>query len=335
MKKSLVILLAATLGLAACNREKKGPGGLLYTIHHTDGKPKIKEGDIVKLDFVQKNDKDSVFFSTYDNGLAQVFPVGKKVYAGDMNDVLYLFGEGDSVTFKLNLDTMAFYQKQPKPEPYKNDKYMTFTVKVQKVFSKNGNEPDSIFHKRANEYFQKDYQTTMENIKKAEPAKIKAYIADKGLKTQTTPSGVEYVITAAGSAEKAVAGDTALVSYTGSLIKKGADGKYKVFDSSDEKIAKAAKLPSVGMRTFGPTKMVIGGSIPGFNETLALIGKGGKVTVIIPSRLAYGEQGMPQAGIGPNSPLAFDVEIVDIIKGKPISTTPAPMTNGAPQEKKN
>ncbi|WP_199136723.1 FKBP-type peptidyl-prolyl cis-trans isomerase [Pedobacter sp. ASV12] len=327
MKKSLVILLAATVGLAACNREKKGPGGLLYTIHHSDSKDKIKEGDIVKMDFVQKNDKDSVFFSTYENGIPQVFPVGKKSYAGDMNDVLYLFGEGDSATFKLNLDTMAFYQKQPKPEPFKNDKYMTFTVKIHKVFKKNANEPDSVFHKRANEYFQKDYQTTMDNMKKAEPAKIKAYIADKGLKTKTTPSGIEYVVVKEGSAEKATTGDTLMVNYTGNLIKKDAKGKYKIFDTSDEKIAKEAKLQASG-RTYGPTKMVVGGSIPGFSEALTLVGKGGKVTVILPSRLAYGEQPIPQAGIGVNSPLAFDIEIVDIIKGKaPVAAPPVPVAS--------
>lgn len=327
MKKSLVILLAATVGLAACNREKKGPGGLLYTIHHTDSKDKIKEGDIVKMDFVQKNDKDSVFFSTYENGIPQVFPVGKKNYAGDMNDVLYLFAEGDSATFKLNLDTMAFYQKSPKPEQFKNDKYMTFTVKIHKVFKKNANEPDSVFHNRANEYFQKDYQTTMDNMKKAEPAKIKAYIEEKGLKTKSTPSGLEYVVIKEG-AEKPVTGDTVSINYTGSLTKKDKDKKYIVFDSSDEKVAKEAKLQTMG-RTFGPTKMVVGGAIPGFTEALGLIGKGGKITVIIPSKLGYGEQGVPQVKIGANSPLVFDIEIVDIIKAKPaaaapVTATPAP-----------
>ena len=97
MKKSLVILLAATLGLAACNTEKKGPGGLLYTIHHTDSKEKIKEGDIVKMHFIQKNDKDSVLVNTYDGEMAQVFPVQKKVYGGDINDVLTLFAEQDTL----------------------------------------------------------------------------------------------------------------------------------------------------------------------------------------------------------------------------------------------
>ena len=133
MKKSLVILLAATIGsLAACKSEKKGPGGLLYTIYKSEGKEKIKEGDFVKVDFIQTNDKDSIVYSTYDASNPQIFPVGKKTYDGDMNDVLFLFGEGDSVQFKINIDTMVKYSKQPRPEQLKDDKYMNYTVKIHK-----------------------------------------------------------------------------------------------------------------------------------------------------------------------------------------------------------
>jgi FKBP-type peptidyl-prolyl cis-trans isomerase FkpA len=324
MKKSLVILLAATLGLAACNREKKGAGGLLYTVHNDAGKEKIQVGDVIKMHFTQKNDKDSVMMTTYDNELAQVFPVQKKTYSGDINDVLLLFGEGDSATFKVNLDTMAFYTKQPKPEQFKNDKYITFTVKIEKVFKKKAGEADSTFQKRAGEYFQADYKATFDKMKAAEDGKIKAYLADKGLKTSTTPSGLLYVITKPGSGDKGVAGDTVMVNYTGSLTKLNKDKKYKVFDSSDEKLAKEWKVYQQG-RPYGPTKMVIGGTIPGFSEGLSLVGKGGKVTMIIPSKIGYGEQGNPQASIGPYAPIAFDVEILDIIK----PTTPAAPANAA------
>lgn len=323
MKKGIIVLVAATLGLAACNKEEKGAGGLLYTIHNSEGKEKIKEGDIVKMNFIQKNDKDSVLGSTYDNENPQVFPVQKKMYAGDMNDVLTMFGEGDSATFKVNLDTMAFYSKQPKPEQFKNDKYMTFTVKVEKVFKKNAGEADSVFNKRAGEFFQADFKATADKKKAAEPAKIKAYVADKNLKTTTSASGLQYVITTPGTADRAVLGDTVTLNYTGSLTKKDKDGKYKIFDTSDEKISKEAKLQQPG-RVFGPTKMAVGGTIPGFTEALQLIGKGGKISVIIPSSLGYGDQGAPQAGIMPNNPIAFDIEITDIKKGAaPVAPAPS------------
>ena len=327
MKKSLAIVFAATLGLAACNTEKKGPGGLLYKIHKSEGKEKIKEGDIVKLNFIQKNEKDSVLGSTYDNEQAQVFPVGKKQYAGDMQDVLTLFGEGDSATFKINLDTMAAQTKQPKPEQFKNDKYIVFTVKIEKVFKKGPKEADSTFQKRAGDFFQADYKADMDKKKAAEPAKIKAYIEDNNLKVQTSASGLQYVITEAGSGAKAVDGDTVSVNYTGKFTKKGDDKKYKVFDTSDEKVAKDAKVHQPG-RPYGPTKMVIGGTVPGFTEALKLVGKGGKITAIIPSKLGYGEQG--GGPIAPYSPLVFEIEIVDVIRPKAGAVPAAPAMPGAP-----
>ena len=324
MKKSLVIIFAATLGLAACNSYKKGPGGLMYTIHKSEGKEKIKEGDIIKLNFIQKNEKDSIMANTYDLEQPQVFPVGKKMYAGDMNDVLYLFGEGDSATFKLDLDTMAKHSGQPKPETLKNDKFLIFTVKVEKVLHKDPKEADSVFQNKAKDFFQKDYQAAIEKHKTSEDGKIKKYIADNNLKVQTTASGLQYVISNPGSAQKPVAGDTIMVNYTGKLATKKTDGKDNIFDTSDAKVAKESGKFNPGAQ-YGPRAFALGKAIPGFDEGLQLLGKGGKATFIIPSKLAYGENGMPQGGINPYTPLVFDVELTDIKKptAAPAETAPA------------
>ncbi len=315
MKKGIIILFAATLGLAACNNYKKGPGGLMYQIHKDGGKDKIKEGDIVKLNFIQKNERDSVMFNTFDMEQPQIFPVGKKMYAGDMNDVLYLFGEGDSATFKLNLDTMAKYSGQPKPPANAKDTYIVFTVKVEKVLAKAKGEADSTFQKKAQEFFQKDYQADVAKKKGAEAGKIAKFIEDNKLKVQTTASGLKYVITSPGSAEKPVLGDTIMLNYTGKLLTKKSDGSERIFDTSVEKVAKDAKIHNP-MAQYAPRPFTIGNAIPGFDEGYQLIGKGGKITLIIPSNLGYGEGGQPQAGISPFSPLCFEIEIVDIKKPK-------------------
>ncbi len=323
MKKSLVILLAASISLAACNNEKKGPGGLLYTIYKSEGKEKIKSGDIVKVDFIQTNDKDSIVYSTYDASNPQIFPVGKKVYAGDMNDVLFLFGEGDSVQFKINIDTNIKYSGQPRPEELKNEKYMTYTVKIHKVFAKKANEADSTFQKRANDFFQADYKATMDKRRADEDAKIKKYIADNNLKVKTTPSGLNYVITEPGSGAKPVMGDTAMVNYTGKFTSKKSDGNDNVFDTSVEAVYKKTMKPNP-QATFGPRPLVVGdGIVKGFAEGIQLIGKGGKITLIFSSKLGWGAQG--GGPIAPYSPVVFDIELKDIKKPAPdLVITPIP-----------
>ena len=50
--------------------------------------------------------------------------------------------------------------------------------------------------------------------------------------------------------------------------------------------------------------------IPGWTEGMKLVGEGGKITLVIPSNLAYGERG-PQT-IGPNSTLVFDVDLLEV-----------------------
>ncbi len=109
---------------------------------------------------------------------------------------------------------------------------------------------------------------------------------------KVTESGLAYKITQAGDNSVEITDNTLLVvNYKGTFI----DGE--VFDASAE------GEPA----TFSP-----GGVIPGFSEGLKLLGKGAKATLYIPGELAYGVRGVPQAGIGPNQTLIFEVEIVDI-----------------------
>ena len=66
--------------------------------------------------------------------------------------------------------------------------------------------------------------------------------------------------------------------------------------------------------------------IRGWTEGMKLVGKGGKITLWIPSDLAYGPQGAGR-DIGPNEALRFDVEIVDVkpfVQPAPVAPAPAP-----------
>ena len=109
----------------------------------------------------------------------------------------------------------------------------------------------------------------------------------------TTPSGLQYIELTAGTGPAPKKGDTVSVHYTGTLT----DGT--VFDSSYKR-GEPIKFP-----------LGRGRVIPGWDEGIALMKKGGKARLIIPPQLGYGAQGAGGV-IPPNATLIFDVELVDI-----------------------
>jgi FKBP-type peptidyl-prolyl cis-trans isomerase FkpA len=108
-----------------------------------------------------------------------------------------------------------------------------------------------------------------------------------------TPSGLQYMVLRQGAGQRPRATDRVRVNYQGALL----DGT--VFDSSYER----------GQ----PTEFGLNQVIQGWTEGLSLMPVGAKYRFWIPGDLAYGPQGMPQGGIGPNSTLVFDVELLAIL----------------------
>lgn len=128
------------------------------------------------------------------------------------------------------------------------------------------------------------------NVAEGEKYLVAAKAEDPAI--QTSESGLSYKIENAGDTAKITRRDVAQIKYTGRLV----DGT--VFDSSDD-----ARLSPAGV-------------VPGFGEGLQMLGKGGKATLYIPGKLAYGVDGAPRAGIGPNAMLIFDIEVLDVNPGR-------------------
>jgi FKBP-type peptidyl-prolyl cis-trans isomerase len=145
--------------------------------------------------------------------------------------------------------------------------------------------------------FQKETQAKMldraktqgEKNKKEGAAFLDEHKKKEGVKT--TPSGLQYKIIKAGTGKKPKATDTVTTHYRGTLI----DGTE--FDSSYARSE--------------PTSFRVNQVIKGWTEALQMMPAGSKWQIVIPSELAYGEQG---AGpdIGPHSVLIFDIELISI-----------------------
>ena len=119
---------------------------------------------------------------------------------------------------------------------------------------------------------------------------IDAYLTENGLTAETTPEGLRYKITEAGNGDFPTTGTSVVVNYTGKLL------NGNVFDSNN----KGSFSFALGTRRV----------ISGWDIGIALLSKGGKATLYLPSGLAYGTRGAG-GDIGPNEVLIFDVELVN------------------------
>jgi FKBP-type peptidyl-prolyl cis-trans isomerase len=147
----------------------------------------------------------------------------------------------------------------------------------------------------AHEAMQKSEDRAMEAAAAKSKATGEAYLAEnKKLEgVQVTESGIQYEVLTAAEGDKPKATDQVKVHYKGSLL----DGT--VFDSSYDRGEPAQ---------FGLNQV-----IPGWTEGVQLMSVGSKYSFVIPSDLAYGDQGAG-ANIGPGETLIFEVELLDIIK---------------------
>jgi len=116
---------------------------------------------------------------------------------------------------------------------------------------------------------------------------------DKSEGLTQTASGLMYVIQTPGEAYRAEMGAKMSLHYRGTFLATG-----EKFDASYDR-----NLPM-------DFNYQVQRMIPGFEEGLKLIGKGGKAKLYIPYRLAYGAQGNPR--MPGFSDLVFEIEMVNL-----------------------
>jgi FKBP-type peptidyl-prolyl cis-trans isomerase len=138
-------------------------------------------------------------------------------------------------------------------------------------------------------------QKKMLELAKANLDSANKYLEENKKKdgVQTTRSGLQYQVVAAGTGKQPTLTDTVTVHYEGKTI------QGEIFDSSIQRNE--------------PAKFPVQGVVPGFAEALQRMKVGDKWVVTIPPGLGYGERGSPPA-IGPNEALIFQLELLDVSK---------------------
>ncbi|WKV13445.1 FKBP-type peptidyl-prolyl cis-trans isomerase [Marivirga harenae] len=305
--KNLAFGLLSLILIVACDSQKqeKTEDGVEYVLIESGEGGSFEEGDFAIFSIKIVDSKDSVMIDSERDGELPV-QINDSILStrGPLFSILKELQIGDSIKTKLSASqvlTEGFRQ----PISQDKDKAERLTV-----FAKTLEKLDTAGFMEWQQ--QKRVEAMEEMQKKAEEQKgiddqlIKDFLAQNNIEANRTESGLFYIVTQEGSGEQPQQGDSVSVNYVGKLM----DGT--VFDTSYEELAQEAGVYNEN-RTYSPFSFPIGKRqvIAGWDEGLMLLNEGSKATFYIPSGLAYGQRGSGRR-IPPNSPLIFDVELVEV-----------------------
>ncbi len=258
--------------------------GLYYTETQKGNGQKPKTGDIARFHFKVSDINGKVFFSSYDQGEPMKWECGKEFDNQGATEALNLMSKGTKASVIVP-SALAFADKGrgAMVKPYSTLLYefemLDFMTKAQ--FEK----------QQADE--RKKAEDAKAKAKNEEQGLLQKYLKDNKINVAPTQSGLYYIEKTKGTGPNAANGKVVKVHYTGMLL------NGTKFDSSVDR-----KQPFEF--TLGQGEV-----IKGWDEGIAMMKKGGKARLIIPSAIAYGESGrMPT--IPPSATLVFDVELLDI-----------------------
>ena len=287
MKRTLFIVIIAAIGalMVSCQEEGKFPGfkqtesGLYYKYHiDTEDTLFPQIGDFVEVDMIYATE-DTIMFDSRELPKPMQMPMVESVHSGDIYEGMLMMNKGDSATFICNADSVftKLFRFRTIPPELDSAENIYFHVKMRDIMSKA--EMDA---KMAEE---------SKRMAAEEEGLRNAYLNENYANAKPTESGLYFISEKKGSGKNPVAGQKVKVHYTGTFL----DGNK--FDSSVDR----------GQ----PFEFVLGQGqvIPGWDEGIAMMKKGGKAIMVIPSHIAYGPQG--RGSIPPSSTLVFEVELID------------------------
>lgn len=296
MKKRMPILLFwFTILLCSCSEIKTKHGGLQVDIIRDVNTPNIGKLAVVYLNYTEATENGQIISRTghYDPRASEMY-VSKPQFSGDLQDALSYLSEGDSAVVKVRLDSLRKYGYMANLQNDSSN-YIVYTLNIQKVINHLG-QSDSNFLKRAAIY----KKTKLEEFKTNERQRIEHYLNTKKLRFNSLPSGLLIP-------KGMILGNNAGKKCGFHFELSSLDGK--IFQSGFRQLILPKLNPSSNdVHGFGRAYSVE--YLPGIVESVNLAPKGKKITVILPSNLAFGATGSNN-NIHPFTPLICSIEVLD------------------------
>jgi FKBP-type peptidyl-prolyl cis-trans isomerase FkpA len=286
MRKVLCISLL-TITLTACGYFSKYPGysktwsGIYYKLLAIgDDKQDAQIGDYVTADITYKTLSDSIFF----NGRRK-FQITKPEYEGSVDECFTMLSKGDKAEFIISANN--FFNKTLQtslPTFIQAEADLKIEVNMLDIQTQLQYEKE----KQAFLAWINDFGDFEKEI-------LNQYINQQKINIQPTASGLYYFKIKAGNGHKVALGDTVVVDYEGRFL----NGKF--FDST-------IKRKESFQFVYGTEWQVV----KGLEEAIGLMQEGEKAMFILPSELAFGQEGSSTGIVPPFTSLIFEVELKKI-----------------------
>ncbi len=282
MKRILFLVGGLSFLIAACsqNGTKKTDLGTEVTFVTSGDGEQLVNGNIITMSLWYGINGETIRDSKGETLPYQYFEDTLNIN-GQFASVLELLSVGDSVRFVVPAgDLFSLTFRQPMPDTLTEDSSIEWALRVAEQFTQE--EYQVIAQERASEAANK--------LLARETTQFNEHLAQEGITTEKTESGLQYVIDVMGNGRKAENGERVKVKYKGMFF-----DNRNVFDEGEYTFA-------LGQRA------VIGG----WDEGFSYMPVGSKGVLYIPSELGYGAQGY--GPIPPNTPLVFEVEVLEIVE---------------------
>jgi FKBP-type peptidyl-prolyl cis-trans isomerase FkpA len=277
----LILILCGCMSKSPYPGFSKGKNGTYFRLDKIgENSRKAQYGDFITADIVYKTMNDSIFFSG-----RRKLQISQPGYQGSIDECLTSLAKGDSASFIISAD--QFFNKtleRSLPSFIKMNSMMIVSAGIIEI--QTGME----YEKEKEAFLQ-----WIEDFGEYEKVVLQQFLKQEKLKVQPSASGMYYLITREGTGKKIEIGDTITVNYEGKFL----NGKF--FDST--------------IRTKQPFQFVYGTEwqvVKGLEEAIGIMREGEKALVILPSDLAFGQEGSSTGIIPPFTSLIFEVEILKV-----------------------
>lgn len=280
-------IVATILGLSSCTQSKypgysKSENGFYFKIHkfgESTAKPVTTDYITVDIEYRTAN-KDSLFFSG-----RRKFQTTKPDYKGSVDECFAMLSTDDSASFIINAN--SFFKgtlKAPLPSFFHLQSEMKVNVRMLNIQSK---------YKFVKE--KEEFLSWINNLSDYEQTILKHFIEEKDISIQPTRTGLYCIKTIETKGAKPKTGNVITIHYEGQFL----NGEY--FDST-----KKRNMPFDFV--YGKEMQVV----KGLEEGVGLMCEGEKAILIMPSQLAFGQQGSSTGIIPPFTTVVFKVEVLKV-----------------------